>query len=75
MPKPDCGPAFPFEEVEEIDGEWMSRKHLGMSLRDYFAAQCYQVTLGHDGHEDFIGAARDAYHRADAMMHERTKEE
>jgi hypothetical protein len=83
----DGGPAFPQTNEEryldpqhgvirpkDIYGDASS----GMSLRDYFAAQCFSVLIvyeeGSTGSvEDFAGAARDAYRRADALLAEREK--
>ena len=71
-PRDDGGPAFPNSESA------IGLANIGMSLRDYFAGQCYSVSLitGEDGRtieEDFDGAARDAYRRADAMLEARKR--
>lgn len=71
----DGGPAFP--QIETIDdaGDMNGDKpfsHVysrgGMSLRDYFAAQCFSVLIVESGEEDYDEAARDAYRRADALL-------
>lgn len=78
--RPNGGPAFPGDIVEErLVGMAVqpvrAYPHSGMTLRDYFAAHCYEVTIvrDHDGNgeEDMDLAARDAYARADAMLRAR----
>ena len=74
------GLAFPCgtsEQTEEIGPGTSARRkinkpmHVGMTLRDYFAAQCFAVASGlnkygcADGH---LGVARNAYAMADAML-------
>lgn len=72
MAKNDGGP-IAFEECGHVRHETAV-----VTLRDFFAAHLYQVTLlpDRDGleNEDFEGAARDAYRRADAMLAARDKE-
>ena len=61
----DGGPAFPQSEGMGS----LSRKHKGLSIRDYFAAQAMQgflSTVKVDCPDDLI--AIDAYNLADAML-------
>jgi hypothetical protein len=66
----DGGPAFPSEEQIRCNGEVCdTRKFIGMTLRDYFAAAALQGNIAHPevtGNRDDI--ARDAYKYADAML-------
>ena len=61
----DGGPAFPTLDNTE---HW---RHLGLSLRDYFAAAALQGLLAYDG--DCSTAIGLAYHTADAMLDWRKK--
>jgi hypothetical protein len=64
-------PAFPL-------GSGDVRDHMGMTLRDYFAAKAMQSVLSvlYEGirPEDVAVLARDVYGIADAMLAERTRE-
>ena len=74
----DGGPAMPSGEWGMEDGNVVLKESSsGMSLLDYFAGECYMAELGdeYDGGEDFAGAARDAYDRAEAMIAEKRKRE
>lgn len=67
----DYGPAFPL-----ISEDHRAIHHLGMSLRDYFAAAALQgmlasSSLGQTSQKDYAWAA---YAQADAMLAERHKE-
>ena len=74
-------PDFPIYELEyEIDEEGgvysitHDQQSLGMSLRDYFAAQAMQAEMSKwkDGHEDgYEGIAELCYCMADAMIRAR----
>lgn len=68
------GPAFPGQEKQGNGSHYHS--HLGMDLRDYFAAQALPIVmefhgLGVDRMRGLI--ARDAYAIADAMLEWRAK--
>lgn len=67
------GQAFPFEE-REVDGTPYC-DHLGMTLRDYFAAKYLSGYMSNPsiGFPSREHAAREAYLMADAMLAERTK--
>lgn len=69
--KPINEPAFPV--TSEIIGHWS-----GMTLRDYFAAQAMQgmcSTPQWPMSKEMIEIAKRAYFQADAMLHERAKEQ
>jgi hypothetical protein len=81
MSRNDGGNAFP---VADYDHETLSpttvdeckRQLLGMSLRDYFAAKAMQaIVTGNNADECSLGlgAAKDAYAVADAMLVARSK--
>ena len=77
------GPAFPVQYSNEADGPTVM-PHVGMTLRDYFAAKAMQgIVSSIDGEANYqrlrghaAGAglsvsewiARDAYKQADAML-------
>lgn len=64
----DGGPAFPFQAS---DGVAMHNPCYGMTLRDYFAAKAMAAIIignGADGSTLTLGAAKDAYAVADAML-------
>lgn len=66
----DGGPAFPL-----ISEDHRAIRHIGLSLRDYFAAAALQGMLassspGQFSEADYAGAA---YTQADAMLAERNK--
>lgn len=67
VPTDDGGSAFP------LDGTHLRETEMGMSLRDYFAAQAMQSIeiAGGGGADEWIAKA--AYERADAMLAERAK--
>lgn len=84
----DGGPAFPvliqWDRTHDISGLQMgpsSGWHVGLSLRDYFAAKAVQGLLADptfrsdkDDYSDFPShSARTAYEIADAMLAERVK--
>ena len=78
MEPKDGGPAFPDTNAEvgfNEDGLNWDRGHVGMSLRDYFAAHALQGMQGWFGDTPIIGevAAHMAYEIADAMLKERAK--
>lgn len=71
------GPAFPADEwrdsTDPLDRNPV--KHLGMTLRDYFAAKALQAFMsghiahyGHENHWPYAGLASEAYKLADAML-------
>ena len=64
------GPAFPFTEHNH-DGS-VYHQHLGMTLRDYFAAKAmqvdYKLASNFSDPEWRVGVAHDAYKMADAML-------
>ena len=65
----DGGPAFPHLETTSRGEPY--HDHLGMTLRDYFAAAALQGLLAYDGGcSTAIGLA---YHTADAMLDWRKK--
>jgi hypothetical protein len=63
------GPAFPAEEWIDSDSPRIINptRHLGMSLRDYFAAQAI-VASAHASTQGPTGLAKAAYEIADAML-------
>ena len=87
----DCGgPAFPADEWDQDDSVSqgcivLTEKHLGMTLRDYFAAKAMQGDWASQGHETtgvfsagtlastYLSSARMYYLMADAMIAERSK--
>lgn len=67
----DYGPAFPL-----ISEDHRAIHHLGMSLRDYFAAAALQGMLASSSVGDALAEpdyAKAAYLQADAMIAEREK--
>jgi len=59
-------PAFPRPYSEDdVDGHCY-KAHVGMSLRDYFAARAMQALIDNDGL--FSGIPTQAYALADAML-------
>ncbi len=72
--RPDNPPAFPDSvAVDHMDGLNFSR-HMGMTLRDYFAAKAMQTLLPKTFASDAHGmVASVAYDIADAMLAERAK--
>ena len=77
MSKNDGGPAFPAIWYDrDSTGAFVPREtHLGMTLRDYFAAEAlvHLYTHGDDTNSDANKAAAWAYQLADAMLAEREK--
>jgi hypothetical protein len=69
-------PAFPVNELNQRSGNIFAN-HLGMSLRDYFAAAFMHSHVQMNAHNindhQARTAARFAYMVADAMLTERTK--
>lgn len=64
----DVGPAFSFVETDPVYG---TRVHVGMSLRDYFAAKAMAAMLTLESvyvHEAKESVASMAYQQADAML-------
>ena len=71
-PTNDGGPAFPL-----ISEDYEAIRHIGMSLRDYFAAAALQGLLASSSVGDALAEpdyAKAAYIQADAMLAEREKE-
>ncbi len=69
--KNDGGPAFPsVYQVVFPGGKVRGRVHLGISLRDYFAAQALggMKATGHWQHRSYWEEAVDAYRYADEML-------
>lgn len=63
------GPAFPCDRIHDKDDRLVS--HVGMTLRDYFAAKALQGLLASPGAPGSIKAAEIAYCMADAMLRAR----
>ena len=61
-------PAFPSSNEVKV-GNCISSGHMGMTLRDYFAAKAMQALIDNDGLFSEIPAQ--AYELADAMLKER----
>ena len=63
------GPAFPVQYSNEADGPTV-RPHVGMTLRDYFAAKAMQGFLTAEYASTYRPEvwAKDAYEMADAML-------
>lgn len=75
MSAPENPPAFP---CLDNNGDGLSMRYFGMTLRDHFAGQALTgfVTLAHPDGEPIMGAADTAkacYNYADAMLAERAK--
>lgn len=76
MSKDDGGNAFPVADYDHMtfqpaNVDVHKRQLSGMSLRDYFAAKAMQAIIaGNDADECSLGlgAAKDAYAVADAMI-------
>jgi len=68
-------PAFPRpfskDDTEAFDTSPTYNAHVGMSLRDYFAAKAIQGLLNNGMHPNVYELARDAYKLADAMIEAR----
>lgn len=63
--------AFPFAEANDFNGGVVIQNHLGMTLRDYFAAKALAAYISCDYieyGETYSNAAKTAYKYADAMM-------
>jgi hypothetical protein len=80
----DGGPAFPFNEPmgsyavpDRFGGattQTFYQRHIGMSLRDWFAGQVLASASALPfGRDDYLHRARVAYEQADAMLAERVK--
>ena len=75
QPINDGGPAFPMPDSHHANGQ-VQYGHLGMTLRDYFAAAALQGNLAgqsidvgyYEGKDAWNKAAEDAYAVADAML-------
>ena len=67
----DGGPAFPHLETTSRGEPY--HDHLGMTLRDYFAAAALQGLLCNGGGPSWDGDAKNAYQAADAMLKAREK--
>jgi len=64
----DGGPAFPMPDSHHANGQ-VQYGHLGMTLRDYFAAAALQGSIACVGSGgDWNDFAKDAYKYADAML-------
>ena len=64
MNKDDGGNAFPTQNLGE--------DYCGMTLRDYFAAQCYHSAFKDaPAGDEWISIAKTAYQMADAMLEAR----
>jgi hypothetical protein len=62
--------AYPFQHKDPTTG--LTNISVGMTLRDYFAAQAMQGEMAQGLHEvDFVETAARAYKMADAMMEAR----
>lgn len=68
------GPAFPVNELDQVTGN-LCCQHMGMSLRDYFAAKAMQgelsaqsETSGYGVWYDYDDLAMRCYKTADAML-------
>ena len=61
------GPAFPVQYSNEADGPTVM-PHVGMTLRDYFAAKAMQGFLAAEYAYRPDGWAKEAYEMADAML-------
>ena len=66
------GPAFPVNELDQVTGN-ICAQHLGMTLRDYFAAKALPTLLREYRDEVEAGGtgfnvSEDAYAIADAML-------
>ena len=62
-------PAFPCDRIlANADGDERMVSHVGMTLRDYFAAKALQGLLASPGAPGSIKAAEIAYCMADAML-------
>ena len=71
-------PAFPRPlSVDDVDPDITYPAHVGMSLRDYFAAKAMQGICNSRSHSDLKGhavaSAKVAYEMADAMLKAREK--
>jgi hypothetical protein len=67
------GPAFPRPfSIDDVDPDVSYPAHIGMTLRDYFAAKAMQADMTDGVHEsDFAWSAARAYKMADAMLEAR----
>lgn len=80
--KNNGGPAFPVTELDQISGQ-IHDQHMGVTMRDYFAAKALAALIGGRAWEDpatgrtppdiFARWASAAYQTADAMLAERAK--
>ena len=68
------GPAFPVNELDQVTGS-IYNQHMGLNLRDYFAAQAMQPIVlaaiqvaGPESNVDFAAISKAAYRMADAML-------
>ena len=61
MNKKTGGPAFPSADFEH-------HEHMGMTLRDYFAAKAMTAIIGEDRYGGMDATATYAYRMADAML-------
>ena len=76
----DGGPAFPVNELNQHDGK-IFNQHMGLTLRDYFAAKAMQVLISKSDGQSKTGGkagvpliACYAYEFADAMLATRKEE-
>jgi hypothetical protein len=70
------GPAFPRPfSVDDADPDISYPAHVGLSLRDYFAAKAMQGSLADDARlRDKVAFAKWCYEMADAMLSARGTE-
>lgn len=69
----DGGPAFPVQRLGS-DGPPECEAHVGLSLRDYFAAAALTGVLANDWRSDDMKVlAEEAYEMAEAMLAERAR--
>lgn len=73
MTKEKCNtePAFPIDELNQQTG-FVAVQHMGMTIRDYFAAKAmqvdYELAKNYSDPDWRYGVALDAYKMADAML-------
>ena len=67
QPINDGGPAFPMPDSHHANGQ-VQYGHLGMTLRDYFAAAALQGILADGGGASWDDDAKNAFKAADEML-------
>ena len=72
----DGGPIYPIFEARHANADY-DITHIGMSLRDYFAAQALQgmISADHKSERSMSEMVTLAYKIADAMIAEREKQD